>query len=356
MIGYILFFLSIFISYRVSRNTNELRMLCLLIVLIFASIRYGIGSDYGMYYDLASFYGQKGQREVEYIPSLLLLLASKTNPVLFFFCTSLFIYGGIIYCISKSVDNKDKLGFFLNFIFFITFPYFFFTSLSIIRNYMAFSILFIIMVKKESLNIYYIIILLVIACLCHTSALTGILLLLPFQKLSRTALACCILLSFVVGQLVTDFIMSIDIDLRYVFKAQAYIDSADKYKGGHFIRLLVLGYSLLALLFYNKLIKKNRANSYYIALTCIGCCFQFLLSVSPHMALRICTMFFLSGIMFFHSLIQVLRVKKTIVVMVLLLLFSMFVYTQHINDPARLSGEPKTYSPAYPYRTIFSKQ
>lgn len=355
MIGYISFFLLIFISYKVSRNTKELRMLCLLIVLIFASIRYGIGSDYGMYYDLASFYGYKSQREVEYIPSLLLLLASKTNPLLFFFCTSLFIYGSIIYCISKSVDNKNKLGFLLNFIFFITFPYFFFTSLSIIRQYMAFSIIFIIIVKKERLNMFYIIILLVIACLCHTSAIIGILVLLPFQKLSRAALACCILLSFVVSQLATNFIMSINSDLPFVNLAKGYIALADTYQGGRFIRLLVLGYSLLALLFYNKLIKKNRVNSYYISLTCIGCCFQFILSVSPHMAMRICTLFLLSGIMFFYSLIQVLKVKKIAVLMTLLLLFSMYVYTQHITDPIRLSGEPKTYSSAYPYRTIFSK-
>lgn len=355
MIGYISFFLLIFISYKASRNTKELRTLCLLIVVIFASIRYGIGSDYSMYYDLASFYGYTGQREVEYIPSLLLLLASKTNPLLFFFCTSLFIYSSIIYCISKSVDNKNKLGFLLNFFFFITFPYFFFTSLSIIRQYMAFSMIFIIIVKRERIKFFCSIMLLAIACLCHTSAIIGILVLLPFQKLSRTALACCILLSFVVNQMAVNFIMSINSDLPFVNLAKGYIALADTYKGGRFIKLLVLGYSLLALLFYNNLKEKNRVNSYYISLTCIGCCFQFLLDVSPHMAVRICTLFFLSGIMYFNDLIQASRMKKITVLMVLLLLFSMYVYTQHITDPVRLSGEPKTYSSAYPYRTIFSK-
>lgn len=232
MIGYVLFFLLIFISYKISKNTKELRILCLLIVVIFAGIRYGIGSDYGMYYDLVSFYGCKGQREVEYIPSLLLLLASKTNPLLFFFCTSLFIYSSIIYCISKSVDNKNKLGFLLNFIFFVTFPYFFFTSLSIIRQYMAFSMIFIIIVKRERIKFFCSIMLLVIACLCHTSAIIGILVLLPFQKLSRTALTCCILLSFVVNQMAVNFIMSINSDLPFVNLAKGYIALADTYKGG----------------------------------------------------------------------------------------------------------------------------
>lgn len=342
MFGYIVFIISLLFGVAVKKK--YLFIYIYIILVLFAGLRFGIGSDYYQYLHLAMYYGDV--REVDLIPSLFLYIAHHSSPYLFFFLSSIFIYYFFIYGL-KYVTNS-----YISMCFFIGFPFFFFESLSIVRQAMAFSLVFYAYTRfYKRFFVQFLFVL--VAILCHSSAIVSLLIFFPLEKLTRYSLLIILVSSFFFGNFLVNFLVKYMYDIPIFSAASWYLDNFDVYKGGTLVKYLLLVFSVGSIIFYQKIINKSVINKYYISLVIIGTSLYFIFSISPHLAMRICTFFFLGILVYIPIFFRCIGFPKSFQIAFCLLLFIMCAYTQHRTG---VRDEDKNgFSPAYPYQTYLFK-
>lgn len=354
MLGYLIFFLLLLIITTGKLSPKRKIISTCILLISFSGIRYGIGYDYYMYYDLVVKYGETGVRQVEPIPSFFLWLASQSSPYIFFLLSSTFIYIPFIYGIKSINIPFSNRAFAIMTFFFVGFPYFYFSSFGMIRQFMAYSMIFLAITRFYK-NYPITILLIGIGYLCHQSALAALLILFPWERINLKSIWIGLFSSIILGEFLIKFILSLQINIPAFQLLQIYVSLEDLYKGGGKIQYLIYLYAILSLIKYHKLTKLNHRNKYYIALTCIGAFFQATLGISPHLATRICTFFFLAAIPYFPELMQCYRIKISWIIIGCISLFSMYVYIQHKTTLGERPEDPKGYTNSYPYRTILNQ-
>lgn len=342
MLGYVGFLAALLLGKGIKKN--QMIFLVYIVVVLFAGLRYGIGSDYYQYLRFATNYGDS--REVDLIPDFFLYLAHNSSPYLFFLMTSIFIYSFFLFGLKNVRDP------YISILFFIGFPFFFFESLSIVRQAMAFSLVF--YAYTRFYKCYPVQLLFIIAAtLCHSSAIVSLLILLPLEKLTRRFLFLMLISSFFLGNFLIDFLIKNTYNIAALNAASWYLDNFDVYKGGSFVKYLLLLFAVGSLMFYKKICCESVVNRYYISLVIIGTSFYFIFSISPHLAMRICTFFFLGILVYIPLLFKCIRLPRPLQIAFCLLLFVMCAYTQH--QTAVRDEDKKGFSPAYPYQTYLFK-
>lgn len=347
MTGYIvlLFFVILF---SLSKYT-KVKVLGTLITLIgFSALRYGVGYDYYMYLHLVT---GEIERYVEPLPQIFVILSRNSYPYLFFILTSIIINVLFISSISHISENNREYN--MRFLWYFGFPYLFFSSLGLIRQFMAYGfILFAIcyFYGQKGKQLFCIL----IASLCHSSAIICLLYLLPLGKISKRFLWVGFLLSFLIGEFIVKGILMINSQLYAIVRLQEYIMLEGMYSGGSYVKLLIYFFSLLTLLKYDKIVKQNPTYRYYISAVIIGSMFYEFFSFSTPLSNRICTFFFLSSLVFIPRLCFAYHLKLRHCYMVSLSLFVMYLYIQHVTTLNERLEDLRGYSSVYPYRTILS--
>lgn len=350
MTGYILFFLLLLLILNSNKPVIIKQIASFVVIVLFAAIRDGIGFDYYLYLDLAG--SNLVNREIEPIPFLFAEIARHSNSYLFFLFTSIFIYAFVINGIAFSTKNISN-GFCLSMFLFICFPYFFYFSLGIIRQFMAIAILFWSICRFWDQR-WKLLIGVIVASLCHQSAVAGLILLVPLDKIKCKYLWCLVILSFVIDTFIIEILTRLPVYNSIVGKLIQYIELADEFQGGRIVRYLVYLTTVLSLLFYKRLTANVGGDriKYYIACVCIGCFLQNVLSISPHMSMRMCTYFFVAILCYFPQLLVCLKVKRSMAIVTLIALFAAYMYTNHISNMRLRSQDGRNESCVYPYRTI----
>ncbi|WP_419072269.1 EpsG family protein [Phocaeicola coprocola] len=346
MLGYFIFILLIYIVLTCKLPIKKRSILIFSILVIFSGIREGIGYDYYFYLDISD--QNIGKRTVELIPTIIANIARITNPYLFFIYTSIIIY----YLINKGITTviRSQADYAVSIMLFISFPYFYFSSLGMVRQFLAISILFFGMCKYREKKIP-LLLCVFLAFLNHQSTIIGVLLLIPWHKFSRKILFIFVLSSFIIQPILIEILNRIPVYNSVIGKMQQYIELADFFQGGRLVKLLVYALTFLSLIFYKKLTQNNTANKYYIGLVCLGCFFQNALDISPHMAIRICTCFFIAILVYIPQLIECLHLNKHLFIYLAIALLGINIYIQHIATFQERAQDPIGYSCAYPYRT-----
>ena len=346
MLGYLIFIFSIYIVLTCKLSIEKKSILIFSILVVFSGIREGIGYDYYFYLDMSN--QNIGKRTMEIIPTIIANMARATNPYFFFIYTSIIIY----YLINKGIVkvSKSQADYATSIILFISFPYFYFSSLGMVRQFLAISILFygICKYREKKIPLFLCVIL---AALNHQSAVIGLLLLIPWQKFNRKVLWSLVLCSFIIQPILIEILNRIPVYNSVIGKMHQYIELADVFQGGRLVKLLVYALTFLSLLFYKKLTQSNQANKYYIGLVCLGCFFQNALDISPHMAIRICTCFFIAILVYIPQLLECLHLNKHFFIYVAITLFGLNIYIQHIATFQERTHDAIGQSCAYPYRT-----
>ena len=110
-------------------------------IFIFCALRFDVGYDYSMYYGLIEgnikFYDEQLNR-IEFLSRQLIFFSDLIGFYQFFFIASSFV---ITYFFYRAI-KENSFDIWLSILIFISFPIFFFVSLSIVRQYMAVAILF----------------------------------------------------------------------------------------------------------------------------------------------------------------------------------------------------------------------
>lgn len=344
MLGYFLLILGIILSSILFKGNKQLLFMFIAIA-IFSSIRYGIGYDYYSYLEECS--GLKHNENNELIPYLMQELSKETIPFLFFFLSSFFI--SFFYYLGIKKTGVDYL---LCTMFYIAFPFLFMNQLGVIRQGMATAVVFCVIAMHNE-KLYKRIILLVIACLCHQSALIGFVVLFPWHKIPLGVLWGMVLAGSLLGTLLLPLLNNF---INLGFLSEIGTEKAINYLGnessgeGRFIQLLIYVIGFFVLVKYKKIIHYNSNNKYYIGLLIFGVILFAMFSFNISLAKRLSMFFFSSAIIIMPYLVKSFRVSRAFFVAICLALFAMTIYAGSGN--IRDEDSPG-YSVTYPYRTIF---
>ncbi len=341
MIVYFLFYFIVCSILFLKRNKYNLIFICLF---LFSALRFKVGTDYDIYYEMATNIGQLYLYSIEPFNILLFEIGAYLNfPQFFFIVTSFFISYFIVKSIvAYSIDPK------LSIICFVGFPLMFMESLNTVRQYVAISIIFYAFdflfkgqSKKFALSV-------LLASFFHLSAIVGFLYMIIYKiKVSRLIQVSMFVCSFIGGTKVLTVIAAIPI----LSKMNYYLDGSFEQGYGvlYYIAFLI---NILNLWFYKKLIKLDDKASFYITSYNIGVSIFTLFKEIPVIGGRV-FFYFLCLLLFIFPLYPRLfkQYKSVRIVMFMLLALSFFfilIYSSYLYE----SGY-KNRDPYIPYTFFF---
>ncbi len=346
MIGYIALFLFLFLFlFTVIRNKNKQLFFVFVAIFLFSAFRYGLGYDFYAYEGIAT--NLLGITRMEPIPSFFLIIANKTDPQVFFILTSLFI--SIFYYIGiKAISNDYSISVMT----YVCLPFLFLDQLGIVRQAMATSVVFCAMCKFHDKKVMQLI-LIILASLCHKSAIIGLLILIPWEKISFRIIIVYYIASFFVGALLVDYLLALFSNSVFFLGDgfTHYIEDIDASEGSK-IKFLWYILSALILFSYRNLFKYDNNIKYIVNLFIVGSGIFNLFIIQSSLSKRMGIFFMSLIIVFMPQLIKHLRLPKPLFYTICIILFSLLVYVGSSNK--RLE-DPPGYSVTYPYRTFFSK-
>lgn len=347
MIGYIVFFGSLFLIQIQIKSESKKLILFFLIVTLFSAIRYGIGYDYFSYLECC-FPGSNRGELFEPIPRFFVHLSQEIFPFLFFILSSIFI--SFFYFLAIRNEGQDH---YLEVLFYICFPFLFFNQLGIVRQAMASSVIFYAITLKSDnrLGVVVKLLLILLAWECHHSAIVSLLILFPWQRVSPKYLWAMFLASFFLGVTMTEyanqFALSGFLDEDTSERALKYLNREGQTEG-NIIKYLIYLIALFSLLFYKKLVRFNKRNAYYVGLLVVGASFFALFDYNVSLAKRFCMFFFSTAIFIVPQIFKIQKVPNYLYVSICILLFSVNIYVSSSNVRFEdREGE----SVSFPYRT-----
>ena len=121
---------------------------------------------------------------------------------------------------------------------------------------------------------------------------------------------------------------------------------------GKMMRYLIYFVALMSLALYNRLIKKDNTNAYYIGLVVLGASLFSLFLFNSTVAKRFCIFFFSASIFIVPRIVRVLAIPQLIYVSIMTILLSIQIYIGSSNTrPEDRNGS----SVSYPYRTFLDR-
>jgi len=344
MTGYLIFVALLLLCGLQKSNTKVLYSM-FFVITVFSSIRYGIGYDYYSY--LKDCLPSSTHLPREIIPSLFEQWSRVTFPFLFFFLSSIFI--SVFYCLGIRNAGKDH---FLEVLFYVCFPFFFFNQLGIIRQGMATAVIFL-AICTDQRKILLRLLLVVIAFMCHESSIVALLIFFPWQKVGKSSLWILLLLSFFIGTLLIPLaetiISSGVLSESGSEKAMSYLGESNANEGT-MMKYLILLICVLILSNYSRLVKTDAKNRYFIGLLVLGASLLSMFIFNSSLSKRLCVFFFTTSIILVPQYIKLVRLPKTTYVILCFILFFLNIYIGRNNYR---DEDTNGSSVTYPYRTIF---
>lgn len=348
MLFYITWFTLVMILLLLSDSISSgvykraLRSLAILIVMILSAFRYDVGQDYLSYRNSiinldSNFYNSELINKGLFYAAHLLSL-----PQLYFIITT-----GIIFLIIDTTIKRYSNYYTLSFLIFLSFPLFFANSLTIIRQFVAMSIVFYsvkYIIEKRSFFKFSILILLAIGF--HTSAIVAF----PIFFLSKIKIKSWVYLVMFGFPIILKEIL--------VYIIANYAPSYNKYitykygldaGGGKAIYLFMLVCAFL-LLFQKRINRISENNRFYLNSTLFGTIIYWALLDFGHIGMRIGSFYLMFCIVLLPNSIRIFVSdnRKYMVYLLYMLCFLVFLTTFGVGIK---NGE----SSYIPYKFIFQK-
>lgn len=337
--------------YSAIKNNRIIYQLCFIFVLLFSSLRYGIGYDYFNYVEIIEDYNVKYFSSIEWLSQIFYFIAQKTHIQVFFAINS-FICLFPIYFLSIKFSSSPALVFFA----YVTIPLFFLESLSIIRYSSALSLFLLAYYYLGKKEYFKYILLSVIAGGIHT---TGYLALsLPLLTLYRNNKVVNIII-FCLGGIfhIVPMIQIVDLlpnSEHFIYlKLYRYMTNIEPQSGMMSIAVFAIG--LFNLLCWNRLIKLSSENEKYMLLYNIGIFCWGLFSFNKTLSLRISSYFLIFVIFLIPMYIFMFKNKRKSSSVVYLFLSLYFLSSFLINIRGYNASLYNRVS-YLPYQTIFNQK
>lgn len=319
-----------------------------LILLVFSSIRYGIGYDYFAYRDYIELDAKDYVYERMEPLSLLFVNIAKTiksTYIYFAFYSLIILYP--IYYVSKHESQIPALSLLI----FILYPSFFLDSMGIIRNAVAFSMIFMayhfINKKKFLLGIVFVI----LSIMNHNSGYIGLLIILFYYvHFSRKIYIIAFIASFIIGENILNILSTISSTNSIINAAYNYLFLYPKEVGSMKYLILLIGFFVF--MNWNRILKINPRNIILLNYVSIGVCLFFLFIKDDTLSFRLSNFFLLFLLLLVPEYINSYKVYAKKRVLTIFFFLSLFCFSFYINIVGYL--EKKTERMNYlPYQTIF---
>lgn len=322
-------------------------ILMLAIVLIFASIRFGIGFDYIAYYNYIMGYTfGYAYDNMEPIALWLINYSGKTHFQIFFIVTACLIYLPIWYVCKRLSVNPV-----LSFLVYILFPMFFNESLSVVRNHVAYAgalLAFYFFINKRYL---FSISSFLFAVGFHYSILFSLLIYVVYKsKYGRSTNLVIYIFSLFLSVIVMQLITSGSSNLYIFRKMQKYAEDAGG--GGNFMTLILNLLAIFNFVYWDLIAKGNKTREFLLKSVSTGVIVWNLFGFDYTLRLRLSTfflLFFIFLVPYYREVFKMSHIAfKRIVILVLFTLISANFYLvimDNINNFAKISP--------LPYQTVF---
>lgn len=351
LLPYVLFYGSLMLCQPFTKQTKDYRrsmQLMLLVVLLFASLRFGIGFDYMAYYNFIMGYTFGYVYDhLEPIALWLLNYSGKTHFQLFFIVSAFLTYIPIWYVCKKWSVNPV-----LSFLVYILFPMFFSESLSVVRNHVAYAgalLSFYLFTQKKYI--------LSLGCFLfafgYHYSIAFSLLIFGVYKLNygRMANIVVYVLSLFLSVLVLQFISSGAWNSYILLKLQKY--SEDAGGGGNFMTLILNLLAIFNFVYWTRLSNNDKKKEFLLRAVTMGVIVWNLFGFDYTLRLRLSTFFMMFLIFLAPYYKDVFKLSypsfKKVVVITLFTLISANLYLiimDNVNNHAKISP--------LPYQTIFN--
>ncbi|MBD0831210.1 EpsG family protein [Aestuariibaculum sediminum] len=341
MILYILFYFIIFcflINYNRSFKLKYFNY-CYSLVFLFSAFRFDVGYDFPLYYGWIKGdykFIEDQLNRLEFLSRSLVVFSHDIGFYQLFFIITSFI---IIYLTYRSIKEYSS-DYVISTLVFLSFPIFFFNSLSIIRQYVALSIVFYSFKYIRSRVLFKFLSCIFIAFLFHKSAIVAIILYWVYNiKFKNVHFLIIYISGFFSSQLIYILVKSL---FPYYLP---YLDQ-NIGVGGDKILLAFQVIGLFILFFVDK--KQNDYNyRFYLNTFFIGLFIWSSLAPYGHAGFRGALYFMVFFILLFPEIIILVKERKVLKPMVYLLCFCFFVFTL-------IMGKLNPHKdPNIPYRVFF---
>ncbi len=321
-----------------------------IIVLFFSCLRYGIGYDYLTYKDLILGVGDDySLMAMEPIPKLLISFSHATHFQWFFIITSFLIYTPVFYVIKKKSSSPT-----LSLWIYIFFPLFFLESLSVVRNHVAFSFVFLSYYFFTEKKYVKTIIAFLIALGFHYSAIIAlpIFLLHKFNIKKEFAIAL-VVVSLFSSAFVLSLVSSISSEIYVLEKFVSYAERSRG--GGNLLAIIINIVMVYFFVMWNRLTRVNKANAAYLTFVCVGVAIWNFLGFDYTLRLRLSTYYLFFSLLLIPECRTVIKSKRhRFKPMVMSLCFIIFLLLFVVNIKSNLATHEQLSF--LPYRLFFLEQ
>lgn len=319
-----------------------------IILFVFSAIRYGIGYDYFAYRDFIELEAKDYVYERMEPLSLLFVNTAKSikSTYLYFAFYSLIILYPIYY-VSKHESRIPALSMLL----FILYPSFFLDSMGIIRNAVAFSMIFMSYHFIKRKKILTGIIFIILSILNHNSGYIGLLILLfNFVHFSRKTYIIALIASFIIGDNMLNILSTVSSTNPIFNAAYNYLFLYPKEVGS--MKYLILLIGIFVYMNWSRILKINPQNIILLNYVGIGVCLFFLFIKDDTLSFRLSNFFLLFLLLLVPEYINSHKVYAKKRVLTTFFFLSLFCFSFYINIVGYL--DKKTERMNYlPYQTIF---
>ena len=333
-----------FLKYK-KRDCSTLIFVALL---VFSSLRYQTGYDYGNY--LETILSQDNEERFEILVRWLISFSRKTHYQFFFIITS-FLTLFPIYRLSKKYSLDPSLSL----VIYLLFPIFYLESLSIIRNAVAFSLVAFSLDEYLKRSYSKAILFYIFAIGFHTSAIIAILLVVIDKiKPSRKVVSLIYITSFFISPLILSVVSSIQSDFNLFIKIANYALNG-KVGAGATMAILINFVGILCLFYWKRLEKLGRYNYLWLLYGMFGVIFWNCFGFEGTLRLRLSSFFLVYFTLLLPSFKYVFKrisliQMKSILTLFLIVVFIASFYINingHLKDLSKMSF--------LPYQTVFNR-
>lgn len=321
-------------NYKVGGESKHNIMIPLgvIFIIFFSAIRFDIGWDYPSYYYMV--FPSLDNEALERMEPLCQLIIKSSYlfgyPPLMFMLFSLFTYGLVGYTIVRHSSNI-----YISFLIYLTF--FYLSSLSIIRQGLAVSVILFalpLLYRKRYLQFG---IVSICSCFIHFSSIITLLFIPIYIFTDKKTFWIILTIAFC-------SMLSLNILVERIFPGYySYIENADNYKGGNLMKILMI--LIVAVVCIGSFKTKDRRLIKMACIGIIGSLFPFFLG--EHIGGRVSMYFFIPLIYFLPQALSLIKIKniKCIAIIILNFIFLLNLYVDSQN-PIKSSLTP--------YQTVFS--
>ncbi len=346
LLPYIILFVVLLLLYSKKDSKHGTYYQIAIVLFVFSAIRYSTGWDYYGYLNDIVY---NDTERYEFLVKELITLAHKTDYKVFFAITSfLVIFPLSVGCKKMSRDPE------LSLIVYALVPQFYIYSFCVIRNAVAWSLVFCAYAFFREKRYVYAILLFIASLGFHVSVLSSLpVFILSLFKIGKRVNYIIFILSFLLSSLFGEFFETIHFEDTYFSRMVFYVDG--KSSGGGMMKWVINFIGLFFLFNWDRISTKRQENAKFLTIVVVGVSlWNLFYGINNTLAIRFSVNYMLFLILLVPELLYCYeRISRKIILTMIISFFFMFSASSfYINIVGNLENNGKMSQ--LPYLTIFN--